>query len=69
MDLWSTSIVFRAGHRIRLQVTSGDFPRWDPNLNTGEPEEGAATARVARQQVFHDPARLSRLVLPVVPPA
>ncbi|WP_017584118.1 CocE/NonD family hydrolase [Nocardiopsis valliformis] len=66
VDLWSTSIVFRAGHRIRLQVTSSNFPRWDRNLNTGEPEESATTARVARQRVFHDPARPSRVVLPVV---
>ncbi|MFE9644441.1 CocE/NonD family hydrolase [Streptomyces sp. NPDC006365] len=67
VDLWSTSIVFRAGHRIRVQVTSSNFPRWDRNLNTGEPEESATTARVARQQLFHDPARPSRIVLPVVP--
>ncbi|MDX2549034.1 CocE/NonD family hydrolase [Streptomyces sp. WI04-05B] len=67
VDLWSTSIVFRAGHRIRVQVTSSNFPRWDRNLNTGEPEESATTARVARQQVFHDPARPSRVILPVVP--
>ncbi|WP_246101524.1 CocE/NonD family hydrolase [Streptomyces cyaneus] len=69
VDLWSTSIVFRTGHRIRVQITSSNFPRWDRNLNTGEPEENATTARVARQQVFHDPARPSRIVLPVVPPA
>ncbi|MFI7132241.1 CocE/NonD family hydrolase [Nonomuraea sp. NPDC050153] len=69
VDLWSTSIVFRAGHRIRLQVTSSNFPRWDRNLNTDEPEKSATTARAARQQVFHDPARPSRIVLPVVVPA
>ncbi|MEV1080267.1 CocE/NonD family hydrolase [Streptomyces sp. NPDC050211] len=69
VDLWSTSIVFRAGHRIRLQVTSSNFPRWDRNLNTGEPEENATTARVARQQVFHDSDRPSRIILPVVLPA
>ncbi|MEU9172903.1 CocE/NonD family hydrolase [Streptomyces sp. NPDC048420] len=69
VDLWSTSIVFRAGHRIRVQVTSSNFPRWDRNLNTGEPEESATTVRVARQQVFHDPARTSRIILPVMPPA
>ncbi|MGW2379765.1 CocE/NonD family hydrolase [Streptomyces sp. NPDC001658] len=67
VDLWSTSIVFRAGHRIRLQVTSSNFPRWDRNLNTGEPEESATTARVARQQIFHDPARPSHITLPVIP--
>jgi putative CocE/NonD family hydrolase len=69
VDLWSTSIVFRAGHRIRVQVTSSNFPRWDRNLNTGEPEQSATSARAARQQVFHDPVRPSRIVLPVVPPA
>ncbi|MDT0566272.1 CocE/NonD family hydrolase [Streptomyces sp. DSM 3412] len=67
VDLWSTSIVFRAGHRIRVQVTSSNFPRWDRNLNTGEPEDSATTARVARQHIYHDPARPSRIVLPVVP--
>jgi uncharacterized protein len=66
VDLWSTSIVFRAGHRLRVQVTSSNFPRWNRNLNTGEPDQTATTARVARQQVFHDPARPSRIILPVV---
>ena len=69
VDLWSTSIVFRAGHRIRVQVTSSNFPRWDRNLNTDEPEQDATTARVDRQQVFHDVGRPSRIILPVVPPA
>lgn len=69
VDLWSTSIVFRAGHRIRVQIASSNFPRWDRNLNIGEPEDSATTARVARQQIFHDPARPSRIILTVVPPA
>ncbi|MEU6349086.1 CocE/NonD family hydrolase [Streptomyces sp. NPDC047072] len=68
VDLWSTSIVFRAGHRIRVQVTSSNFPRWDRNLNTGEPEHTATTPRTARQRIFHDPAHPSRIILPVVPP-
>ncbi|MET7479127.1 CocE/NonD family hydrolase [Streptomyces sp. NPDC005648] len=67
VDLWSTSIVFRAGHRIRVQITSSNFPRWDRNLNTGEPEDNATTPRTARQQVFHDPDRPSRIILPVIP--
>ncbi|MEU1276213.1 CocE/NonD family hydrolase [Streptomyces sp. NPDC005799] len=67
VDLWSTSTVFRAGHRIRVQVTSSNFPRWDRNLNTGEPEDNATTARAARQQVFHSSDRPSRIILPVVP--
>ncbi|MEU0428571.1 CocE/NonD family hydrolase C-terminal non-catalytic domain-containing protein [Streptomyces canus] len=49
MDPWSTSIAFRAGHRIRVQVTSSNLPRWDRNPNTGEPEETAATGRAAHQ--------------------
>jgi predicted acyl esterase len=55
VDLWSTSIVFRAGHRIRVQATSSNFPRGDRNLNTGEPEESATTGRVTRQQTPHAP--------------
>ena len=53
IDLWSTAHVFLPGHRIRLQVTASCFPRWD---------RGAG----ARQTVYHDSARPSRLILPVV---
>ncbi|MBO0889551.1 MAG: CocE/NonD family hydrolase [Acidothermales bacterium] len=67
VDLWSTSIVFRAGHRIRVQVTSSNFPRWDRNPNTGESPRTATTSRPAHQTVHHDAARRSRVVLPVVP--
>lgn len=66
VDLWSTSNVFRAGHRIRVQVTSSNFPRWDRNLNTGEPETEGTTTRVAQQRVFHDRTRPSHIRLPVV---
>jgi putative CocE/NonD family hydrolase len=67
VDLWSTSHVFRAGHRIRVQVTSSNFPRWDRNLNTEEPPDGRPHWKPASQQVAHDANRLSRIVLPVVP--
>ena len=67
VDLWSTSYVFRAGHRIRVHVTSSSFPRWDRNLNTGEPVEQGTRSRPARQEVAHDAPRPSRVVLPVVP--
>ncbi|HLQ61656.1 MAG TPA: CocE/NonD family hydrolase [Candidatus Acidoferrales bacterium] len=66
IDLWSTSNVFRRGHRIRLQVTSSCFPRWDRNLNTGRWATDAAM-RPARQTVFHDARRASYLELPEVP--
>jgi putative CocE/NonD family hydrolase len=67
VDLWSTSHVFRAGHRIRVQVTSSNFPRWDRNLNTAEPIESGTHWRPAHQEVAHDANRLSRIVLPVIP--
>ncbi len=67
IDLWSTSIVIRAGHRLRVHVTSSNFPRWDRNLNTGEPVTKGVTMRVAQQRIHHDRSRPSRIVLPVVP--
>lgn len=69
IDLWSTSIVVLAGHRIRVQVTSSNFPRWDRNLNTGEAPQTATAMKTARQTIFHDSARPSRIILPVVAPS
>lgn len=66
VDLWSTSYVFRAGHRLRVHVTSSSFPRWDRNLNTGEPIDSGTDFRPAHQEIAHDTARPSRLVLPVI---
>jgi putative CocE/NonD family hydrolase len=68
IDLGSTAYVFKAGHRIRVQVSSSDFPQWDRNLNTGgEPGiEGAAHVRVATQVVLHEGNHASRITLPVV---
>ncbi|MGR6520279.1 CocE/NonD family hydrolase (plasmid) [Rhodococcus erythropolis] len=63
IDLWSTSIVIKAGHRLRVQVTSSNFPRWDRNLNSGD----STTMRIAHQTVHHDATRLSCVVLPVIP--
>lgn len=70
VDLWSTSNVFLAGHRIRVQVTSSSFPRWDRNLNTGEdPSRNPAGThlRVAHQTVHHNRTHASRILLPVIP--
>ena len=69
IDLWATSNVFKAGHRIRLDVTSSNFPRWDRNPNTGH-EFGTDTELVvAHQTILHDPEHPSYVVLPIVPPA
>lgn len=69
IELGNLSHVFKAGHRVRVHVTSSDFPRWDPNTNTGEPIDSAVTTVVAQQIVFHDAQRPSVLSLPVVPPS
>jgi uncharacterized protein len=69
IDLWATSNLFRAGHRIRLHVTSSSFPRWDRNHNTGA-ENGLDDVLVTADQVIlHDEAHPSRVVLPIVPRA
>ncbi|HEX2181755.1 MAG TPA: CocE/NonD family hydrolase, partial [Rubrobacteraceae bacterium] len=65
VDLWATGITFGADHRIRVQVTSSSFPRWDRNPNTGEGPDSVRT-EVARQRIFHDPERPSHLTLTVV---
>ncbi|MFD2415583.1 CocE/NonD family hydrolase [Amycolatopsis pigmentata] len=67
VDLWSTSYLFKKGHRLRVHLTSSNFPRWDRNLNTGESIDTGTAWQVANQQVVHDAARPSRIVLPIVP--
>ncbi len=66
IDLWATGITFEAGHRIRVEVTSSSFPRWDRNLNTGEDTKDSSHSEVARQRIFHDPDRPSSVALTVV---
>ena len=65
--LWETSNVFAAGHCIRLEVSSSNFPRFDRNLNTGEDTGLGTRMAVARQTVLHDGAHPSHIVLPVIP--
>jgi uncharacterized protein len=67
IDLWATSNVFLTGHRIRLEVSSSNFPRFDRNLNTGK-SAGANTSFVkATNSILHDGVHPSALVLPVAP--
>jgi putative CocE/NonD family hydrolase len=68
IDLWATSNVFLAGHRIRLHITSSSFPRWDRNPNTGHGIGADAELAVAWQTILHDVEHPSHVVLPVVPP-
>ena len=67
IDMWATSHVFLPGHRIRLEVSSSNFPRFDRNLNTGENPATGTRIEVARQTVHHSPQYPSHVVLPVIP--
>ena len=66
IDMWSTSNVFLKGHRIRLEVSSSNFPRFDRNLNTGRDASTDSTFVKATNTILHDAAHPSALVLPVV---
>ncbi|MFL5863620.1 MAG: CocE/NonD family hydrolase [Solirubrobacteraceae bacterium] len=61
IDLWSISHVFGRGHRLRVDVTSSSFPRWDRNLNTGNQKMTLHTP--ARQRIHHDASHPSWLQL------
>jgi uncharacterized protein len=63
--LWPTAYRFKAGHRIRVQVSSGSFPRYARNPGTGEPRATATRLVAADQSVYHDPERPSAITLPV----
>jgi putative CocE/NonD family hydrolase len=67
IDLWATSNVFKAGHRLRLEVSSSNFPRFDRNLNTGEPAAFSSRVVKASNTVLHDREHPSALILPIVP--
>ena len=67
LDLWATSNLFLPGHRIRVEVSSSNFPRFDRNLNTGEDPMLATRMERAQQTVHHSPRYPSHVVLPIVP--
>ncbi len=67
VDLWATSNVFLAGHRLRLEVSSSNFPRFNRNPNTGEDPEQATRFVKATNTIYHDRQHPSALILPVVP--
>ena len=67
IDMWSTSNVFLKGHKIRLEVSSSNFPRFDRNLNTGKDAATDATIMKATNTILHDASHPSALVLPTVP--
>jgi len=66
IDAGVTSNVFKAGHRIRLEISSSNFPRFDRNMNTGRPNSFESKGKVAIQSVHHGHSYSSQLILPVV---
>jgi putative CocE/NonD family hydrolase len=67
IELWSTANVFLKGHRLRLDIASSNFPRFDRNPNTGRSPEGPGPTVVATNVILHDRDHPSTLILPVIP--
>jgi putative CocE/NonD family hydrolase len=67
IDLVATSIVFKAGHRMRVEISSSNFPRFDRNPNTGDLAHEAKYLASAAQTIFHDSDHPSHVVLPIIP--
>jgi len=67
IELYPTSNVFRKGHRIRVDISSSNFPRFDANPNTGEPLNDNHGVLVATNTIYHDRAHPSHVVLPIIP--
>ena len=67
IDLWATAIMVLPGHRIRLDVASSNFPRWERNLNTGASSAATTEMRPARQRILHDADHPSFVALSVMP--
>jgi hypothetical protein len=66
IDLWSTSIVFNKGHRLRVHITSSNAPGWDPNPNTGAPFRANQQMQIAHNTLYIDNKRPSHILLPVM---
>ncbi len=67
IEMYPTSLVFGRGHRIRLDISSSNFPRFDVNPNTGEPLNDNRRWSVAENAVYHDPDHPSHILLPLMP--
>ena len=67
LDLWNTCQLYQKGHRIRVEVSSSAFPKYDRNLNTGEALGQTTQMAVAQQKIYHDREHPSYVILPIVP--
>jgi hypothetical protein len=67
LDLWNTCQLYRQGHRLRIEISSSAFPKYDRNLNTGDALGQTTRMQVAEQKIFHDREHPTYVILPVVP--
>ena len=67
IDLWVTGNLFHTGHRVRLEISSSNFPRFDRNPNTGHAFGTDAELAKAEQTILHDRPHPSHIVLPIIP--
>jgi putative CocE/NonD family hydrolase len=67
IHLYPTSNLFKAGHRIRLDVSSSNFPRFDVNPNTGEPLNNHRRMVIAMNTIYLERAHPSHVILPIIP--
>lgn len=66
IEMYPTSLVFKKDHRIRLDISSSNFPRFDVNPNTGEPLNENRRWAIADNAIYHDPQHSSQIILPVI---
>jgi putative CocE/NonD family hydrolase len=66
INLWYTSNLFRKGHRIRVEVSSSQFPMSDPNPNTGNPIGMDMEVKIAHQKIYHNKEYPSHIILPII---
>jgi len=66
IHVWPTSNLFKAGHQIRLEISSSNFPMWDRNPNTGHPFAQDAELKIADQTIYHDKDHPSAITLPIL---
>jgi putative CocE/NonD family hydrolase len=67
IEMYPTALVFQRGHRIRLDISSSNFPRFDVNPNTGEPLNDNRSWRTAENSIYVDREHASHIMLPVIP--
>ncbi len=67
IDLWDTCQTFKKGHRIRVEISSSAFPKYDRNPNTGDQLGMSDRMKIAEQKIYHDSDHPSHIILPIVP--